>query len=146
LPQISTATIRQVLKEAGLTWRKQRSWCETGTAQRRRRRAGRAVECAANRATWARGQEGLSVRFTLLDDLPPLRLLLILDNLAGHKSVAFVRWLMAHGIMPLYTPISANMRCGLKGLAQGNRAMCFSKYLSMSCKTPAGCVDQSIFS
>ena len=43
LPQISTATIRQVLRGAGLTWQKQRSWCETGTAQRRRRRAGRAV-------------------------------------------------------------------------------------------------------
>ena len=43
LPQISTATIRQVLRGAGLTWQKQRSWCETGTAQRRRRRAGRAA-------------------------------------------------------------------------------------------------------
>lgn len=43
LPQISTATIRQVLREAGLTWQNQRSWCETGTAQRRRRRAGQAV-------------------------------------------------------------------------------------------------------
>ena len=51
---------------------------------------GEVVECAANRAAWARWQEGLSVRFTLLDDLPPLRLLLILDNLAGHQSVAFV--------------------------------------------------------
>ncbi len=43
LPQISTATIRQVLRGAGLTWQKQRSWCETGMVQRRRRRAGRAV-------------------------------------------------------------------------------------------------------
>jgi len=43
LPHLSTATIRQVLLEAGLTWQKQRSWCETGTVQRRRRRAGRTV-------------------------------------------------------------------------------------------------------
>jgi len=43
LPQIGTATIRQVLGGAGLTWQKQRSWRETGTAQRHRRRAGRAV-------------------------------------------------------------------------------------------------------
>lgn len=63
------------------------------------------VESAANRAAWACWQEGLSVRFTLLDDLPPLRMLLVLDNLAGHKSAAFVCWLMAHGIMPLYTPL-----------------------------------------
>ena len=66
------------------------------------------VESAANRAAWARWQEGLSVRFTLLDDLPPLRMLLILDNLAGHKSAAFVCWLMAHGIMPLYTPLGGS--------------------------------------
>ena len=57
-------------------------------------------DAAANRATWGRWQDGLSVRFTLLEELPPLRLLLVLDNLAGHKSVAFVCWLMAHGIMP----------------------------------------------
>ena len=63
---------------------------------------------AANRAAWARWQDGLSVRFTLLDDLPPLRMLLILDNLAGHKSAPFVCWLMAHGIMPLYTPLSGS--------------------------------------
>lgn len=69
---------------------------------------GEVMEVAANRAAWARWQEGLSARFTLLDDLPPLRLLLILDNLAGHKSAAFVCWLMAHGIMPLYTPLGGS--------------------------------------
>jgi hypothetical protein len=36
--------------------------------------------------------------------LPPLRLLLIWDNLAGHLSWSIVRWLLQHGIMPLYTP------------------------------------------
>jgi len=65
-------------------------------------------DAAANRAAWARWQEGLSVRFTLLEALPPLRLLLILDNLAGHKSAALVCWLMAHGIMPLYTPLGGS--------------------------------------
>ena len=43
LPHLSTATIRQVLRDAGLTWQKQRSWCETGTVQRQRQRAGRTV-------------------------------------------------------------------------------------------------------
>ncbi len=42
------------------------------------------------------------------DDDPPLRLILIWDNLAGHKSVAMVRWLCAHGILPLYTPLSGS--------------------------------------
>jgi len=61
-----------------------------------------------NRANWERWRAGLSVRFTLMRELPPLRGLLILDNLAGHKTPAFVCWLMEHGIMPLYTPISGS--------------------------------------
>jgi DDE superfamily endonuclease len=40
--------------------------------------------------------------------LPPLRVLLIWDNLAGHLSTDMVTWLFAHGIMPLYTPISGS--------------------------------------
>jgi hypothetical protein len=42
------------------------------------------------------------------DPLPPLRLLLIWDNLAGHLSWSIVRWLFQHGVMPLYTPISGS--------------------------------------
>jgi hypothetical protein len=67
-----------------------------------------AATAQAERALWASWQEGLSVRFTLLDELPPLRLLLVLDNLVGHKSAALVCWLMAHGIMPLYTPVAGS--------------------------------------
>jgi hypothetical protein len=40
------------------------------------------------------------------DPLPPLRLILVWDNLAGHHSWVRVRWLLQHGIMPLYTPLS----------------------------------------
>jgi hypothetical protein len=57
---------------------------------------------------WERWQEGLSIRFTLPEDLPPLRMLLALDNLAGHKTAALVLWLVTHGIMPLYTPLGAS--------------------------------------
>ncbi len=42
------------------------------------------------------------------ESLPPLRLILIWDNLAGHKSPALVRWLLEHGILPLYTPLSGS--------------------------------------
>lgn len=62
----------------------------------------------AQRALWEAWQEGLNVRFTLLDELPPLRLLLVLDNLTGHKSAELVCWFMAHGIMPLYTPLAGS--------------------------------------
>jgi len=61
-----------------------------------------------NRHRWARWQEGLSVRITLPETLPPLRLLLVLDNLAGHLTPSFVLWLFAHGIMPLYTPLGGS--------------------------------------
>jgi hypothetical protein len=63
---------------------------------------------AENRTAWGRWQDGLSIRFTLLEALPPLRMLLVFDNLAGHKTATFVCWLMAHGMMPLYTPISGS--------------------------------------
>ena len=43
LPHVSTATIWSVLVDAGLSWQRHRSWCDTGTAQRRRKRAGRTV-------------------------------------------------------------------------------------------------------
>lgn len=42
-PQISRYTLRNILLEAGLTWQKNRSWCETGMARRRRKRPGRTV-------------------------------------------------------------------------------------------------------
>jgi hypothetical protein len=61
-----------------------------------------------NRRCWARWQEGLTVRLSLPADPPPLRMLLVLDNLTGHYTGAFVRWLFAHGILPLSTPLSGS--------------------------------------
>src|SRR5205807_10635394 len=61
-----------------------------------------------NRAAWERWQAGLTVKPTLLDRLPPLRMLLVMDNLAGHLTASFVVWLFEHGIMPLYTPLSGS--------------------------------------
>jgi hypothetical protein len=60
------------------------------------------------RAQWERWQEGLTIRFTLLDALPPLRMLLIWDNLTGHKNAELLCWMMARGIMPLYTPLGGS--------------------------------------
>jgi DDE superfamily endonuclease len=42
------------------------------------------------------------------EPLPPLRLILVWDNLAGHLSWSIVRWLFQHGILPLYTPLSGS--------------------------------------
>lgn len=61
-----------------------------------------------NRRCWARWQAGLTRRITLPQALPPLRMLLVLDNLTGHYTAEFVLWLFAHGIMPLYTPLGGS--------------------------------------
>lgn len=66
------------------------------------------ISTELNRQQWHMWQEGLSVKFTLPETLPLLRALLILDNLTGHKTPSFVLWLVAHGIMPLYTPLSGS--------------------------------------
>ena len=39
---------------------------------------------------------------------PPIRMILVWDNLAGHCSYEITKWLFAHGIMPLYTPIGGS--------------------------------------
>jgi len=57
---------------------------------------------------WASWQADLICKPSLPDPLPPLRMLLVLDNLAGHKTPEFVDWLLSHGIMPLYTPLGGS--------------------------------------
>jgi transposase len=37
LPQVSTFTILRVLREAGLSWQRDRSWCATGVVKRKRK-------------------------------------------------------------------------------------------------------------
>lgn len=66
------------------------------------------LPAAENRARWMRWQRGLTWPFTLRADPPPLRMLLVLDNLTGHKTPSFVCWLIDHGVMPLYTPLGGS--------------------------------------
>jgi hypothetical protein len=40
--------------------------------------------------------------------MPPRRLILVWDNLAGHLSTELVLWLYQHGVLPLYTPLSGS--------------------------------------
>ena len=67
-----------------------------------------AVETARTQELWQRWQAGLQCRITLPQELPPLRLLVVMDNLAGHLTPELVLWMFAHGIMPLYTPLSGS--------------------------------------
>jgi hypothetical protein len=42
------------------------------------------------------------------EGLPPLRIILIWDNLAGHLTPDLIVWLFWHGVVPLYTPIGGS--------------------------------------
>ena len=66
------------------------------------------LEADANRVLWESWQQDLSCPIPLPDELPPLRILLVWDNLKGHHSVSMVEWLIQHGIMPLYTPLGGS--------------------------------------
>ena len=83
----------------------------------------------ASRGAWERWQAGLTVPITLPAELPPLRLLLVLDNLAGHRTPELVLWLFAHGVMPVYTPLGGSwlnmaesIQRVLKGRALGEQS------------------------
>ena len=66
------------------------------------------LDSTVTRAAWTVWQAGLAMPFTLPHTLPPLRLLLVWDNLAGHKTPDLVLWLCEHGVMPLYTPVGGS--------------------------------------
>ncbi len=60
----------------------------------------------AERPVYARWETWLG--HPLRRPLPPLRLSLVWDNLAGHLTDDLVDWLFDHGILPLYTPLSGS--------------------------------------
>ncbi len=62
----------------------------------------------ASRAFWDLWQEGLATPLALPAALPPLRALLVWDNLAGHKTPEMVDWLISQGVLPLYTPLGGS--------------------------------------
>jgi hypothetical protein len=61
-----------------------------------------------NHALWEYWCKGLDNPLPLPADLPRLRMLLVWDNLTGHKTPSMVQWLSQHGIMPLYTPLGGS--------------------------------------
>ena len=65
--------------------------------------------------------EGLSAPLTLPEQLPPLRMILIQDNLTGHKSHPFVQWCFSQGIALLDTPLGGswlNITESVQGIIQ----------------------------
>ncbi len=79
------------------------------------------LDPAVIRSMWAEWYEGLSTPPALPDDLPPLRMLLVQDNLAGHKSHDFVQWCFSQGVALLYTPLGGswlNMTESIQGIIE----------------------------
>jgi hypothetical protein len=58
---------------------------------------------ASNRDFWESWREGLTMKATLSANLPPLLLLLVMDNLTGHKSPDWLIWCFQQGVLPIYT-------------------------------------------
>ena len=48
------------------------------------------------------------MKATLSADLPPLRLLLVLDNLVGHKNPDWLIGCFQQGSLPIYTPLGGS--------------------------------------
>jgi hypothetical protein len=65
-------------------------------------------DVATQTALWQRWQQGLTQPVTLPKLLPPLRMLLVWDNLTGHHTPDMVLWLMEQGVMPLFTPLGGS--------------------------------------
>ncbi len=61
-----------------------------------------------NLAEWRSWQEGLSVKIALPEKSPPLRMLLVWDNIIGHLNAEMLLWMFARGIMVLYTPLGGS--------------------------------------
>ena len=66
------------------------------------------MDAAIIHRMWAEWYEGLSAPPPLPDNLPPLRMLLVQDNLAGHKSHNLVQWCFSQGVALLYTPLGGS--------------------------------------
>lgn len=79
------------------------------------------TDSTQNRQQWMQWYEGLSITPAIPDKLPPLRMLLIQDNLAGHKSHDWVQWCFQQGIALLYTPLGGswlNMTESIQGIIE----------------------------
>ncbi len=67
-----------------------------------------AVSLEQNLCEWHSWQEGLSEKITLPEELPPLRMLVVWDNLVGHLNAELLLWMFARGVMVIYTPLGGS--------------------------------------
>lgn len=63
---------------------------------------------AQNKEMWESWQAGLTIAPSISEVITPLRLLLVLDNLAGHHTPSLFGWLAEQGIMPSFTPLGGS--------------------------------------
>ena len=87
---------------------------------------------------WQEWLMNLTVKFTLPQVLPPLRMLLVCDNLAGHKTPEFVLWLCEQGILPLYTPLGGSWLNMAESIQRRNVEPCQDNILKNLSKSSLG--------
>jgi hypothetical protein len=66
------------------------------------------AHAATHRQFWESWPDHLTIKATLPQVLPRLRLLRVMDNLVGHKNPDWLLWCFSHGILPMYTPLAAS--------------------------------------
>jgi len=66
------------------------------------------VTTPVDHTSWERWRTDVHAKPTLSSVLPPLRLILVLDNLVGHHHPDWIRWCFAHGILPIFTPLGGS--------------------------------------
>src|SRR5207245_554616 len=124
-PRVGTSTIRRVLRDAGSSYQRTRTWCPTGTAQRKRKSG--VVTVVDPKTEEKRGLIDLAYRIAEAMGIP----LWCQDEAGPYQAIpqpgqswqregkprcqpheyvrgGIVTWLFAHGVMPLYTPLSGS--------------------------------------
>lgn len=66
------------------------------------------LDAEANRCFWESWRAGVSVKASLSTHLPALRMLLVMDNLVGHKNPDWLLGCFQRGIRPIYTPLGGS--------------------------------------
>lgn len=61
-----------------------------------------------NRQFWESWRTAVTVKTTLPAELPPLQLILVMDNLTGHKNPDWLLWCFYQGILPIFTPLGGS--------------------------------------
>lgn len=79
--------------------------------------------------TWG-WDEAVQAGWGVEEPLPPIRVILGWDNLIGHENREWVRWLTAHGVLPLSTPVGDHAGDHVLNMAEAGQRILVRRALS----------------